>query len=83
MHWYEERGADLGVAFTSEIARALRLIRQAPERWPRYGARHRRVLVRRFPFWVVYLPIETCIWVVAVAHTSRRPGYWRSRRVPN
>jgi toxin ParE1/3/4 len=69
LQWYEERGSELGLAFTSEIARALRLIRQARDRWLRYGTRHRRILVRRFPYWVVYLPTEACIWIVAIAHT--------------
>ena len=80
--WYDERGGELGAAFTGEIARALRLIRQAPERWPRYGTQHRRILVRRFPCWVVYLPTKARIWIVAVAHARRGPGYWRSRQVP-
>jgi plasmid stabilization system protein ParE len=81
LQWYDEREPELGVAFTEEIARALRLIRQAPDRWPRYGTRHRRILVRRFPYWVVYLPTDTRIWIVAVAHTSRRPRYWCARQV--
>ena len=79
--WYDERAAGLATAFAGEVSRALRLIRETPERWPRYGARHRRILVRRFPYSMIYLPTATRIWIVAVAHTSRRPRYWRTRRV--
>jgi toxin ParE1/3/4 len=80
--WYDERGATLGTSFVEEISRALRLIRETPDRWPRYGTRHRRILVRRFPYSVVYLSTATRIWIVAVEHARRRPGYWRSRHVP-
>ncbi len=80
--WYVERGDDIAAAFAEEISRALRLVRQTPERWPRYSARHRRILVRRFPYSVVYLTTPERIWIVAVAHARRRPGYWRARRVP-
>ena len=77
---YAERSADIAATFTEEISRALRLVRQTPERWPRYSARHRRILVRRFPYSVVYLITPERIWIVAVAHARRRPGYWRARR---
>jgi hypothetical protein len=40
----------------------------------------RRALVGpRFPYSVVYLEDEDEIWVLAVAHAKRRPGYWRGR----
>jgi len=39
----------------------------------------RRVLVRRFPYAVVYLITPEELAVLAVAHHSRRPDYWRSR----
>jgi toxin ParE1/3/4 len=36
--------------------------------------------LRRFPFTLVYVDLEDCIWVAAVAHQRRRPRYWASRR---
>jgi toxin ParE1/3/4 len=44
---------------------------------PEVGAR--RVLVRGFPFGLVYVELEEEIRVIAVAHSRRRPGYWRDR----
>ena len=41
----------------------------------------RRLLVRGFPFSVVYLVKRGEVLVVAFAHMRRRPDYWR-RRVP-
>ena len=37
------------------------------------------MLVKGFPFNVVYRPSETEILIVAIAHQSRQPGYWLAR----
>ena len=50
-----------------------------PEAWPKYGRQTRRVIDRRFNFSLVYLHSEDEIYVVAIAPTKRRPGYWRRR----
>ena len=38
--------------------------------------------LHRFPYSVYYEELEDRIWVAAVGHHSRRPGYW-ARRKPN
>lgn len=80
--WYGERSATVHDLFVAEIERALRLIVAFPHRWPRYGPRHRRVLVRRFPYSVVYLETLGRLWVVAVAHAKQKPFYWIDRTIP-
>jgi hypothetical protein len=35
--------------------------------------------VKRHPYLVVYAILPDQIVVLAVAHTSRKPGYWRER----
>lgn len=39
----------------------------------------RRVLLKDFPFGLVYRPSAEGIVIFALAHQSRRPGYWQSR----
>jgi plasmid stabilization system protein ParE len=39
----------------------------------------RRVILKGFPFSIVYRPEADGIVIFAVAHHSRLPGYWRSR----
>jgi hypothetical protein len=39
----------------------------------------RRALLRRFPFSLIYAVETTAVVIVAVAHQSRRSGYWRNR----
>jgi len=78
--WYYERGTHLAFEFEREIERAIRLIAEAPARWPAYQKNYRRVLVRRFPFSLIYQIRATDIVVLAVAHGHRLPGYWKNRK---
>ena len=55
LDWYTRYGEHLGQGFEHEVDRALRLIANSPERWPQYGPHHRRILVHRFPYVLVYL----------------------------
>jgi toxin ParE1/3/4 len=41
----------------------------------------RRMVVKHFPFSIIYRDEPEGILVIAVAHRSRRPGYWRNRAV--
>ena len=44
-----------------------------------FGTRLRRTLVPGFPYGLLYSVEPERILIVAVAHLSRRPGYWKSR----
>ena len=77
--WYHEKGTHLADVFEHEIERAIRLIIEAPKRWPIYQKIYRRVLVRRFPYSLIYQIRETDVVVMAVAHGHRLPGYWKRR----
>jgi len=77
---YEEGGPHLADEFEREIERAIRLIAEAPARWPAYQKNYRRVLVRRFPFSLIYQIRATDIVVLAVAHGHPLPGYWKDRK---
>jgi len=39
----------------------------------------RRVLLKRFPYSIVYIELEAQVRVLAFAHLRRKPGYWKSR----
>jgi len=81
--WYLQRSEEAARDFDAEVDRAIQLIIESPQRWPMGPYGTRRFLLRRFPFFLIYRersPRE--IQIVAVAHTSRRPGYWRQRMQP-
>ena len=77
--WYAERDPRVAARFTEELEAALNRISDAPHRWPVHLLGTQRVRLTRFPYLVVYREDETRILVVAVAHTKRKPGYWRKR----
>jgi hypothetical protein len=77
--YYEHRRAGLGLEFAAAIQDALDTIRDAPERSSLRNDGTRRHVMRRFPFIIHYLIMPDYVWIVAFAHTSRKPGYWRGR----
>jgi len=77
--WYRERSASAAAQFTDEVARALRVIGESPGRGPRYLFGTRRLLLDTFPYAIIYRELPDAIQVLAVAHCSRRPGYWKDR----
>jgi plasmid stabilization system protein ParE len=78
--FYETQRRGLGVEFIIEVRRAARALQQHPELGHRFSRRLRRLLVQRFPYGLLYRIEAEAILIVAVAHLSRRPGYWRRRR---
>ncbi len=75
--WYSRVDADVGEIFKIELDRAEQLVQRSPEAWGRYL--HDTRGFRGFPFVMAYIIRESRIIVIAVAHTRRRPGYWRDR----
>ncbi|HXM62463.1 MAG TPA: type II toxin-antitoxin system RelE/ParE family toxin [Terriglobales bacterium] len=79
--WYLERSPDAARKFDAEVDRALTQILRAPQRWAAGPHNTRKFLLRQFPFTLIYRERALGdIQVVAVAHTSRKPGYWKRRR---
>jgi plasmid stabilization system protein ParE len=77
--WYHDRSPSAASAFRAALDRAVLLISESPERPATYPHGTRRVLLRRFPFMIVYRVTGDAVQVIAVAHGRRRPGYWRAR----
>lgn len=77
--YYEGRARGLGREFLNEVQHGLQRIQSNPEIGTPVGLPLRSLRIRRFPHSIVYGPAPSGIFVVAVAHHSRRPGYWRDR----
>lgn len=79
--WYaNEAGAFLASDFRHEIQRSLRLAVEHPALATPAVKNTRRLQVHRFPYAVIYRVEGDALRVLAVAHHSRRPGYWAGRR---
>jgi plasmid stabilization system protein ParE len=77
--WYHERNPNAARAFLADLDYAVSRVQEAPERWPHYHGAARRYLFQRFPFSLIYRVTEDTVEIIAVAHHSRRPGYWSRR----
>jgi hypothetical protein len=73
------RAAGLGDHFLDDVQSAIDSVREYPESGASVPYGFRRVLLRRFPFSVIYAVELSLILVVAVAHQRRAPDYWRGR----
>lgn len=77
--YYENIREGLGRRFHTAAAAAFKKAAEAPFSGKPGVAETRRILVRGFPFAVVYIPFETEVVVYAVGHLSRKPEYWLGR----
>jgi plasmid stabilization system protein ParE len=79
------RGEDAAIsqAFEEETSRAIGMLLDHPESAPviieRGGKKIRSKVLRRFRYSLVYAYLADEIFILAVAHQSRRPLYWIDR----
>ena len=77
--YYAAVTPELGSRLYDGIERLIQEVCRPPERFSRFSPPARRALARKFPYSVVYLDEPDRVWIVAVMHAKRRPGYWRDR----
>jgi plasmid stabilization system protein ParE len=77
--FYQERSGDLAADFYKEFKRAREEIATFPEFWGLVGGGYRRKLMDRYPYGIIYKVEGEEILIVALAHTSRHPEYWKGR----
>jgi plasmid stabilization system protein ParE len=76
--YFEERSRD-GARFLADVGRTTGLLFQFPNVGTPVRGRFRRILLKTFPYQLVYRVDGKEIRIFAVAHLKRRPGYWRKR----
>ena len=79
VEYYAAITPELGSRFHDEIERLIREVRRQPDRFFRFSPLAQRALARKFPYSLVYLDEPDRVWVVAIMHAKRRPGYRRER----
>ena len=78
-HSYARKEPGLDLRFIVSVERAIEAILEDPLRWRRFDEDVRRCLTRVFPYAILYTIEDGYILIVAVAHCSREPGYWKHR----
>jgi plasmid stabilization system protein ParE len=76
---YEAASAGLGVRFRREVESACAAILEHPLLWRVRAEGFRRVNLPGFPYYITYVLIDQIVLVIAVAHASRHPDYWKKR----
>jgi toxin ParE1/3/4 len=82
--WYDSQQFGLGESFRREFDRRIDEIADDPRQFSRVEfapvrGEVRRVLLRRFPYLVVYKILRDEILVMACGYAGRGPDYWRTR----
>lgn len=79
--FYRERaGSGLSRSLVGEFERSVNILLRHPDVGTLWREGKRRFVMRRFPYSVIYTVSGEEIRILAVAHHSRRPGYWRRRK---
>ncbi|MCB1209892.1 MAG: type II toxin-antitoxin system RelE/ParE family toxin [Verrucomicrobiales bacterium] len=80
VRFYESRDPELGVRFQAEIFASIERARMQPRLYREFEAGLRKVKTDRFPYFLIFRVCnERQIQILAIAHASRRPGYWKKR----
>ena len=79
VEYYSAARSGTGVRFQVAVEAALERAARHPQGGAPSHTGTRSVLVKRFPFSIIYRASETELLVVAVAPHRKRPGYWLGR----
>lgn len=71
--WYENKRVGLGTEFRIEIEKHLDRIAMQPKQFRQIRGQVRRVVLKRFPYSIYFLPEVDRIIVLAVFHARRAP----------
>jgi toxin ParE1/3/4 len=77
--FYARISPELATRFYDEIERLIEDVRRAGDRFRVFEGKARRHFSDVFPYAIIYLDQPDRIWIVAVMHFKRAPGYWRKR----
>ncbi len=77
--YYAARSPRAAAAYVAELDTAISEIERAPHTLLQHVHGTHRILLKRYPFAIVFRLEEQRILIVAIAHGSRRPGYWVTR----
>jgi plasmid stabilization system protein ParE len=81
--YYDGKALGLGDRFLADVNAATRTIERYPNIAPVIDDDVRAKSLVRFPYSVMYVVEDQELFIVAVAHQSRRPGYWADRLPPH
>lgn len=79
VRYYSAIDPELGVRFYREMERLIGEVLIQPRRFRRFDPPARRHFSHWFPYAIIYVDDPDGIWILAVMHMKRLPGYWKRR----
>jgi len=81
IEYYDRQSPGLGRRFFHEVSAAIERIQFMPEAWTRVGKETRKIIVKGFPYSLLYQIEEADdeLVVTAVAHHHRNPERFQNR----
>lgn len=77
--YYDHQDEGLADRFALLVETTVDRLLINPERRRCFYRECRKVKAEKFPYLVIYRVKGELLQIIAVAHTSRRPGYWKNR----
>jgi hypothetical protein len=77
--YYESEQDGLGFRMLEEFEKHVQWIRENHTVPPLRQGDYRRINLRTFPYYLPYIHYDGALWILAVAHSQRRPDYWIRR----
>jgi hypothetical protein len=80
---YARLSATVARKFREAVDQVIQRLETTPEQGATFRGPFRWIRTRRFPYVLYYAAFDPGpVWVYAVAHARRRPGYWLRRTRP-
>jgi toxin ParE1/3/4 len=77
---YADADVDVAATFQTRVEAVVQRITERPKSFVKdEDTGSQECVVKKFPYSVHYLEMDDHIWIVAVAHHKRKPGYWHYR----
>ena len=73
------RKEGLGEKLRSAVWAAIAILERFPEIGEEVRPGIRKILLRRFPYKLIYSVTNDAVYIIAVAHGHREPDYWSGR----
>ncbi len=77
--FYDAEHDRLGAEFAREVEQTVQFVRTHSEAGRAVRGMIRRWRVKRFPYDVIYREEPERVYILAIVHHRRRPGYWEGR----
>ena len=80
--WYAQRSRKAALELEEEVGLAIDRITSGHQSCPRFDEVYQYTRLKKYPFIVAFRTEDDTAHIVAIAHASRSPGYWKTRDQP-